>query len=91
MLEGASGLTIVIGGGPPPKKVNVRTIVVGVSGDRLRNAAERNDFPTLKAPDLARRIAERRPPSLPLSPELLAELGAIWVVKPSIKDSGSSP
>ena len=83
MVEGASGLTIVLDGGPPPKPVRVRAIVVGSSADQLGAAAERDAFPTAKAPELARLIASRRPPNLPLPPELLAELAAIWVLKES--------
>ena len=83
LVEGDSGLTIVIEGGPPPKPARARAILVGASGDRLRKAAERNDFPTVHAPEVARRIAGRRPPNLPFSPEIMADLAPIWARKAS--------
>lgn len=78
VLTGASGLTVVLAGGSPPRPVSVRSIVAGASGDRIRRAAESARLPTVDAPDLARRLARRRPPNLPPTPELLAEIAHLW-------------
>lgn len=78
ILKGASGLTVVLAGGPPPRFVSVRTIVSGEDGETLRKAAETRKMRIVDAPGLARRFASRRPPSLPPSAELLEELGPHW-------------
>lgn len=84
VLEGPRGLTVVLDGGPPPRKVGVRTIVDGPAGLRLRLAADKAGLPRLEAADLARRIARRKPASLPLTPDLLAEVAPRWP-EPGVK------
>ena len=78
ILRGAAGLTLVLGGGPPPRRVTVRTVVKGHAGMRLRRFAEANKIPQLDAPDLARRLARRPSSRSPLAAELIAELAAAW-------------
>jgi flagellar biosynthetic protein FlhB len=78
VLTGPAGLTVVLAGGPPPRRVSVRSIVDGPAGDRLRRAAEKVNLSQVAAPDLARRLAQRRPASMPPTPELIAELAAVW-------------
>lgn len=78
ILRGAAGLTLVLGGGPPPRRVTVRTAVKGHAGMRLRRSAEANKIPQLDAPDLARRLARRPSSRSPLAAELIAELAAVW-------------
>ncbi len=80
LLTGPSGLTVVLGGGPPPHRVSVRSILSGAAGTRLRLAAATRKLPAVDAADLAVRLASRRPPSLPPTPEQLAELAALWPV-----------
>ena len=78
ILSGAAGLTLVLGGGPPPRRVTVRTAVKGHAGMRLRRSAEASKIPQVDAPDLARRLARRPSSGSPLAAELIAELAAIW-------------
>ena len=78
LLTGPSGLTVVLAGGPPPRFVAIRSILTGSSGDQLRRAAERTGVAIVSAPALARRLAQRRPPSLPPAAEHLAELASLW-------------
>lgn len=80
ILNGRSGLTVILGGGPPPRPLTVRSIVSGSQGDPLRRAAEAAKIPQVDAPELARRLAQRKPPSLPPTPELTAEIAAAWPV-----------
>ncbi len=81
MLTGPSGLTLIIAGGPPPRRVSLRSALQGASGLKLRAAAEAAALPSVSAPDLAWRLARRPAPALPLSPEHCAELAAIWPVE----------
>lgn len=78
VLTGPSGLSVVLTGGPPPRPVSVHAIVTGATGDRLRRAAEEARVPVVAAPDLARRLARRRPPNLGPPPHLLDELALVW-------------
>ena len=78
LLTGPSGLTVVLGGGLPPRRVSVRSILNGPAGLRLRRDADPEKFPRVEAPDLALRLARRRPPGLPPSPELLEEIVGLW-------------
>ena len=48
---GAAGLTLVIAGGPPPRRVSIRTVSKGGSGLRLRRRAESGGLPQVE--DLA--------------------------------------
>jgi flagellar biosynthesis protein FlhB len=78
VLIGTAGLTLVLAGGPPPKRVTIRSVSKGHSGMNLRRSAEANNVPRVDAPDLARRLARRPSPRSPLAAELIAELAAIW-------------
>jgi flagellar biosynthesis protein FlhB len=78
LLLGPGGLTLVLAGGPPPRRVTVRSVVQGNSGLRLRRAPEASQLPHVDAPDLARRLARRPAPGSPVAAELIAELAAIW-------------
>jgi flagellar biosynthetic protein FlhB len=78
VLLGSGGLTLVLSGGPPPRRVTVRSVARGVSGLRLRRSAESMHVPLLDAPRLARRLARRPVPASPLAAEILAELAAVW-------------
>jgi len=78
ILSGTAGLTVVLAGGPPPRRVTVRTAVRGQAGMRLRQSALANKVPRIDAPDLARCLARRPSPRSPLAAELMAELAAVW-------------
>ncbi len=78
LLTGASGLTLVLAGGPPPRRVTVRSIVKGGGGLRLRRSPEASQVPRVDAPELARRLARRPVAGSPIAAELFAELAAIW-------------
>jgi len=79
-LTGSNGLTLILAGGPPPRVISVRSIAQGASGLRLRNSAESARILQVNANDLARRLAGRRAPALPIPAELLAELASVWPV-----------
>jgi flagellar biosynthesis protein FlhB len=80
ILNGVAGLTLVLGGGPPPRRVTVRTAVKGHAGMRLRRSVEARKISQVDAPDLARRLASRPSAGSPLATELIAELAAIWPI-----------
>ncbi len=78
ILAGSRGLTLVLTGGPPPKRVTIRTVARGISGIRLRRSAEANQVAFIDAPKLAHRLASRPASGSPVAAELLADLAAIW-------------
>jgi flagellar biosynthetic protein FlhB len=78
VLTGASGLTLIIAGGPPPRRLMVRALAHGPAGLRLRHAASRVRLPEVAAPALARRLATRRVPALTLAAEDAFTLAALW-------------
>jgi flagellar biosynthetic protein FlhB len=78
VLTGPAGLTVLLAGGPPPRRVTVRTAVQGVTGLRLRRAAESKRVPQVASPDLARRMSRRLAPGAALQMEIRAELAALW-------------
>jgi flagellar biosynthetic protein FlhB len=78
LLAGPRGLTLVIAGGPPPRRVSIRSVAKGATGLRLRRLAEANGIPRVDDGALAQRLA-RRPASVSaLAAELIANLAAIW-------------
>jgi flagellar biosynthetic protein FlhB len=78
VLTGPTGLCVVLAGGPPPRRISVRSVAQGTSGSKLQRSAESAQIPQIAAPKLARQIAQRRAPALPLAPEIVAELSAVW-------------
>lgn len=80
IVGGTAGLTLVLGGGPPPRRITIRTVAKGSTGTRLRRSAAANEIPIVDAPELARRLARRPSSRSPLAAELIAELAAIWPV-----------
>jgi flagellar biosynthesis protein FlhB len=73
---GTSGLIVVLAGGPPPRRLTIRSSANGATGRRLRKSAEAAKVPLLEAPALALGLARLRTPIV--SPELMAELSAAW-------------
>ena len=80
IVGGTAGLTLVLGGGPPPRRITIRTVAKGSTGTRLRRSGAASDIPVVDAPELARRLARRPSSRSPLAAELIAELAAIWPV-----------
>ncbi|MBV8232549.1 MAG: EscU/YscU/HrcU family type III secretion system export apparatus switch protein [Planctomycetaceae bacterium] len=78
VLTGPAGLTLVLAGGPPPRRVVPQWAARGSAGARLRRSAEARKLPLADAPDLARRLARRRAPGLALPADALAELAPLW-------------
>jgi flagellar biosynthesis protein FlhB len=78
VLTGPAGLTVLLGGGPPPKRTTVRTAVQGLTGLRLRRAAARARVPQVETPDLARRLSRRHAPGLADQTQIRTELAALW-------------
>jgi flagellar biosynthetic protein FlhB len=90
VLTGPSGLTIVLAGGPPPRRVSIRSALQGPQGLRLRSGAESARIPRVDAPDLARRLASLRTPALPVPAELHGPLARAWTQAQS-QDDGERP
>ncbi len=78
LLNGAAGLTLVMAGGPPPRRVFVRTVAKGGSGLRLRRRAEASGLAQIEEMGLAQRLAGRPAAGSAIAAELVADLAAIW-------------
>jgi flagellar biosynthetic protein FlhB len=77
LVVGPQGLTLVLGGGPPPgRRILVRAIAQGADGQRLRRAAEQMGLMQLRSARVAQHLARRD--RAPLPPELATELAAVW-------------
>jgi flagellar biosynthetic protein FlhB len=77
-VVGASGLILILAGGPPPRRITIRSSANGATGKRLRKSAETAKLPQLEAPALALALARLRTPVVP--PELMAALSSEWPV-----------
>ena len=75
-ITGPSDLAIVLAGGPPPRKVSIRSSAHGNAGQKLRKAATAENLPFVEAPTLALALAQLRTPAIP--PELLPMLREVW-------------
>jgi flagellar biosynthetic protein FlhB len=82
ILHGDAGLTVILSGGPPPRRGGVRATARGEAGRSLRRAASQARLPSCEAPRLALLLA-----SLPntasarsaiLDPLLLSQLRNGW-------------
>jgi flagellar biosynthetic protein FlhB len=80
LLCGAGGLTLVLSGGPPPRRVTVRVTARGTAGLRLRARPESRGIPRVDAPELALWLSRRPAPDSPIASSLLADLSAIWPI-----------
>lgn len=78
LLAGPAGLTLVIAGGPPPRRVSIRNVAKGGTGLKLRRLAEANGIPRVDDGALAQRLARRPASGSAIAAELIAELAAIW-------------
>jgi flagellar biosynthetic protein FlhB len=77
-LSARGGLIVLIGGGPPPRGINVRHVARGASAGVLRRQLERAGIAIIEAPDVARALARGRGAGSSLSAEHAEELAAIW-------------
>jgi flagellar biosynthesis protein FlhB len=75
-VVGASGLIVILAGGPPPRRLTIRSSANGATGRRLRKSADAARVLSLEAPALALALARLRTPVVP--PELMAELASAW-------------
>ena len=78
ILLGPSGLTLVLAGGPPPGRIEIRAIARGPFGAVLRRAAARVGTPRVEAPSLALYLSNRGIAEAPLPADLATELGRVW-------------
>jgi flagellar biosynthesis protein FlhB len=82
IITGREGLTLVLAGGPPPRKVTVRTAAQGNTGFQLRRSASSARLPSIDEPALALRLARLAssgsPSPLALPAELTGEVAAAW-------------
>jgi flagellar biosynthetic protein FlhB len=79
IVTGPNGLTVVLGGGPPPRRVNIRSAATGPTGQSMRRAAQSARIAMLENTDLAMKLARlSSKPNENLSPSLVAELSAFW-------------
>jgi len=79
-VTGASGLIIILAGGPPPRRLTIRSSANGATGRKLGKSASAANVPVLDAPALALALARLRTPVVP--PELMAALASDWPVEP---------
>ncbi len=84
-IVGPSDLAIVLAGGPPPRKVSIRSSAHGTAGQKLRKSASASNLPLVDAPELAFALARLRSPVVP--PELYPLLRAAW---PEADESASA-
>jgi flagellar biosynthetic protein FlhB len=82
IVNGTGGLTVVLIGGPPPRRVSVRAVAQGNTGLQLRRTGAAARLPHVDAPGLARLVAREATSgsSLPLAlpAGLTAEVAALW-------------
>ncbi|MBV8217515.1 MAG: EscU/YscU/HrcU family type III secretion system export apparatus switch protein, partial [Solirubrobacterales bacterium] len=85
VLAGKGGLTVVLAGGPSPRRLTLRSIAQGTTGLQLRRTAGALRVPQLDAPGLALRLARQASAQsampAPVPAELVAEIAAIWSAK----------
>lgn len=78
VLCGSGGLTLLLAGGPPPRRVMVRASGRAAAGLGLRRSAEAAKIPHVEDARLAQRLAQQGSGGLPIAAELVAELAAVW-------------
>jgi flagellar biosynthetic protein FlhB len=82
-IHGPGGLTVILAGGPPPRRVSVRAAARTAAGIRLRRSAETAKVPHVVDAELARRLAQHPAGGYPLPADRIAELAALWPRRPS--------
>ena len=87
-ITGPSDLAIVLAGGPPPRKVSIRSSAHGPAGQKLRQSAAALNLPAVEFPPLALALAHLRTPAIPS--ELLPMLRDAWPDLEAVDNQGSS-
>jgi flagellar biosynthetic protein FlhB len=77
-IHGPDGLTVILSGGPPPRRVAIRAVARTAAGLRLRQSARTARIPHVEHAELARRLARHPAGGHPLPAERMAELAAVW-------------
>jgi flagellar biosynthesis protein FlhB len=77
-LHGSGGLTLILSGGSPPRRVLIRAAAKAAAGLRLRRSAAAARIPHVENAGLAQRLAQHPAGSLSIPAELIADLAAIW-------------
>ena len=75
-VVGASGLVVILAGGPPPRRVTIRSSANGATGRQMIRSVDAANLARLDSPPMAMALARLRSPAIP--PELLAELASSW-------------
>ena len=75
-VVGASGLVVILAGGPPPRRVAIRSSANGATGRQMIRSVDAANLARLDSPSMAMALARLRSPTIP--PELLAELASSW-------------
>ncbi len=87
VLIGKDGLTVVLAGGPPPRRVSVRHVAQGTTGQGLRRSAISTRLPQVDAAELARgvarHVATQGALASNLPAELQSELAKVWPARES--------
>ncbi len=78
VVAGPGGLVAVLAGGPPPRRVTIRSTAKGATGRGLLKAAESAGVAVVDEPGLALGLARVAGPTPP--PELSAALAATWPI-----------
>jgi flagellar biosynthetic protein FlhB len=82
LVYGANGLTVILAGGPPPRRVSVRNAAEGKTGLQLRRSNRSVRLPELDDPDLAHLLAGQATAATagpqPLPARLMADLARAW-------------
>ncbi len=82
VLIGPGGLTLILSGGPPPRRVSVRSVARGKPGQHLRRSAEAANLPSVEMGELALLLARHSTGGSPVPAEYAGELAAIWPPQP---------
>lgn len=82
VLIGPDGLTLILSGGPPPRRVAIRSVASGEPGRRLRRSAGTARIPSVEAGDLAILLARQTAAGSAVPAERIAELAAVWPPEP---------
>jgi flagellar biosynthetic protein FlhB len=81
-IHGPGGLTVILGGGPPPRGVTIRAVAKTAAGLRLRQSAGMAKVPHVEDAELARRLAQYPLGRLSVLAGHVADLAAIWPPRP---------
>lgn len=91
VVTAPGGLTVVLGGGPPPRKrVLIRASARGLAGWTLRRHADRFGLRCVESARLARRLSQPAMRTERMSPDDCAELEQLWTIAATRPDANNS-